>query len=243
MNRNQPSRRLIGFDFTPARVLAAVPALAFALLVVGCHQDKDIPAMKTQVVEAYGQTLDESASPQQVAYVLIRSLHDDVQAAQAHDHDAQEQAFETTFSLAAFSEIDKRLEKAFGAVGGEEGKGKGPNSVRAGKIHEVIYHWAPVVAHYVRSFDTDYEAAVAKMKSKSNKDESVARVLYPVAHDPTQTDPDLRQDAMLDIGLVKEKATDGEQMFWRVTRIAYVGPGVLSAGKSATKPTATKTAP
>jgi hypothetical protein len=95
--------------------LPVVPAAALAATVVlacltGCSApDEGIPPAEVKPVTAYGLRLDTTATPKQVAFVLLRSIADDVQAAQAHDTTRQKEALRLTHSLAAYSTIAARI--------------------------------------------------------------------------------------------------------------------------------------
>lgn len=194
--------------------------------------------MEVGVVEAYGLTLDESATPKQVAFVLLRSIRDDVEAAQARDGAAQRAAFETTYSLAAFSEIRKRLEKYFG-------KSPGPGLTEADqrRIYDVVDHWAPIVAHYVASFDEEYERAAAEMLLGPSAEKDTMRILYDVVHDPSVTDPAKQQRATIEIELTPEPATGGDKKFWRVARVAFEPTPAIETTRPASPVTATAPTP
>ena len=207
-----------------------MPAAVAALVAAGCRQPVEIPSTDVKVVEAYGVKLDESATPRQVAYALLRAIRDDVESAQAGDRDGQKRAFRTTFSLGAFSEIEKRLARGLG-----DGKEDSLGETRDRRIHDVIYHWAPIVAHYVPSFDLDETTAVGRMKVLETPNAtSTCIVVYDVAHDPAASDPAKRQPAMIEITLTRERSTGGAQEFWRVAKVAFRG----SQAKAASRPAA-----
>lgn len=217
-------------------------AIVLMSVLAGCQKDVEIPPIEVKEVEAYGVKLDESATPQQVVYVLLRSLRDDFEAAQARDRQRQKEAFHTTFSLAAFSEIEKCLAKTFAQQGG----GKDSTSLgahRDRKIYDVVYHWAPIVGHYVRSFDVEQAAAVAKMRMVQSANGSSVHVNYDVSHDPQETEPTNQQLATLDIELVEEKASAGSRMYWRVARVAFHGPEAKRRIGPASRPEVTATSP
>lgn len=196
------------------------PAVALVIAYVclsGCTPTKEIPPTETKTVSLYGQTLDESASPQQVVFALLRSLNDDVRAAQEHKHDEQKAAFARTFSLAAFHEIEKRLISVRQSLGQNTTLG----GDREEKIYNVVHYWAPIVGHYIDSFDTEFAAAAAKMRSVVTGDGQIAHVYYPVVHDPRQTDPAKQQRATIHVELVREPA--GATSYWRVARVDFAG--------------------
>lgn len=201
-----------------------------ALLVPACRDKVSVPPTEVKAVEAYGVRLDESATPEQVTYVLLRSLRDDFEAAQAHDHVRQRQAFELTFSLAAFSTIEKQIHGA--GSDGAGSRGGGPDETDAQKLYNVIYHWTPIVSHYVRSFDEDAAAMMARMKvfPVAGEPEQM-RIYLDVAHDPANADPEARGPAVVDIRVAKEKSSAGSETYWRVARVGFVGPKTAEAAK------------
>jgi len=205
------------------RVVSLAVALLSVCWLAGCQKDVEIPPIEVKAVEAYGVTLDESAAPRQVVYVLLRALRDDFEAAQARDRQRQKEALRTTFSLAAFSRIEERLARTFAQSEGKAGTVLGAHRDR--KIYDVVNHWAPIVGHYVRSFDLEMEAAVGKMRVATSANGSSTHIYYDVSHDPQETDPAKQQRATLDVELVKEKASAGSRMYWRVARVAFRGPG------------------
>jgi len=223
------------------RAVSLVVAIVSACCLPGCQKNVEIPPIEVKDVEAYGMTLDESATPQQVVYVLLRSLRDDFEAAQARDRERQKEAMRTTFSLAAFSEIEKRLARTFAQAEGKTGTELGAHRDR--KIYDVINHWTPIVGHYVRGFDLEMATAIAKMKVVTPENGSSAHVYYDVSHDPQETDPAKQQRATLDVELAKEKATAGARMYWRVVRVAFRGPDAQKRVAPTSGPEATATSP
>ncbi len=203
------------------RLAKLLPLVLTPLVLVGCSRPVEIPPTDVKVVEAYGLKLDEQASPEQVVYVLLRSIREDVEASQAKDRPAQQKAFEVTFSLGAFGEIASRL-----AAGLDEKGRERLTQLRDKRIHDVINHWAPIVSHYVKSFELDEKIAAVRMRVAKTAlgSKPAAIVLYDAAHDPTATEPADRQPATIEITLVKEPASGGSQEFWRVARVAFRGP-------------------
>ena len=213
--------------------LASSFALAVCMLT-GCTEEHDIPAAKTEVVSAYDQTLDAAASPKQVAYVLLRTLADDVRAAQAHQHEAQEQAIEQAFSLAAFDEIEKRVLNVKNAMS----KSSSLWGDRYKQIYEVVYRWAPIVAHYIDSFDQDFASASAKMTMRETHEGAIAHVYYPVVHDPNETDSEKIQSAIVHIELARQAASSGDEKYWRVAKVTFAGQTELNLPDNPVAPTA-----
>lgn len=196
--------------------LSAVTLLLGIWIVAGCaNRSEEVPEARVGTVEAYDVRLDESAAPQQVAYVLLRSLADDVRAAQAFQHDRQGEALERTFALAAYSEIERRILQTYGTGV------KWQDDRRNREVFRVVNGWAPIVAHYVASFDTDFETASRKMQVVIQPGDKRADVYYPVCHDPSIEDPAERETVILHIELTREAAD--EKRYWRVARISYRG--------------------
>jgi len=170
-------------------------------------------------VTAHDVTLDASATPRQVVYVLLRALADDVRAAQDYDRDAQKAAMDLAYSLAAYSTIERRLLATVNLDGKEKQTSLGDQ--RNQKLFEFTKMWAPIVAHYIDSFDTTFEDFAAKAWVLTGLSRRRAHVFYDVCHDPAETDPAKRQTATIDVELAEEKA--GGQSYWRVARIDYLG--------------------
>ncbi len=231
MNQESPfsgSLPKLPLSLLPAAVLAAGLALAG---ITGCGApDEDAPPAVVKPVTAYGLTLDTTATPKQVAFVLLRSIADDVEAAQAHDTKRQKEALRLTHSLAAYSTIAVRI---------GESRDKPTETARSKRRDKRLYtfvkDWAPIVAHYIRSFDTDVEAAGRRMVAANEGPHSV-HLYYDVCHDPNETDPARQQTETIDIELSRESA--GGLSYWRVAKLSFAPP------KSHAKPaTATPTAP
>jgi hypothetical protein len=200
----------------PARTAIFTATLTLSGLI-GCSSEEDIPPAVVKPVTAYGLTLDNKATPQEVAFVLLRSIADDVKAAQAYDTKAQKTSLRITHSLAACNTIAARL--------GLSDAQAGPSSSKAGlrdrKLYAFVKDWAPIVAHYVSSFDTDPQAAARRMEVRGRTQKSL-HIYYDVSHDPAETDPAKRQTTTIDIELVQEQA-DGLS-YWRVAKVVFAPP-------------------
>jgi len=133
------------------------------------------------------------------------------------------------------------LARTFAQSGSKAGADLG--AYRDRKIYDVVNHWAPIVGHYVRSFDSELEAAVAKMSTVTSANGSITHVYYDVAHDPQETDPAKQQRATLDVELVKEKASAGSRMYWRVARVAFRGSHAKQRIAPTSRPEATSRSP
>jgi|GEM_PF-861915 len=191
----------------------------------GCSgpAEADIPKAQVKTVEAYGVTLGPDASPQQVAWVLLRSIADDYAAARAKDVDAQRKAQALTVAVAAPNKIEERL------VGVANQLNPGLNKQSLGedrdrRIFKTVHYWAPIVGHYVASFaDMDLQTFVRESWATVTPDGQTAHVYLPVAHDPAQTDPGKTETATISIELSREKAEAGGPEYWRVSRVQFLG--------------------
>jgi hypothetical protein len=197
--------------------------------IIGCgSEEEEIPLAQVKPVTAYGLTLDDTAGPKQVAFVLLRSIADDFQATQAHDKKRQKEALHLTYSLAAYTTIAGRI--ALDPVQKEDFSDKTRNK----KMFVFVRDWTPIAAHYVRSFDTDAEAAGRRMAEVHGASPDIVHILYEVSHDPKETDPAKRQTATLDIELARER--DGALSYWRVSKIAFVPPAPRHKAATRTAP-------
>jgi hypothetical protein len=201
-----------------------------ALLPGGCTADqhhRDIPPAAVKPVNAYGLTLDENATPEQVAFVVLRSIADDVAAAQAHDHDSQREALRTTHALIACGTVETRLLQAENlAPGGRKRKSFGDE--RNEKLFDFARQLAPIVSHYVKSFDTDFESARRKMRAPMPADPNLVRIFYEAAHDPAASDVRQRDPVIIELEMAREKV-DGKT-YWRLAKIGFAGRPSAATG-------------
>jgi len=189
------------------RFRAALAAAAVLALWVGCsrdarladHQLRDTTAHS---VTAYGQVLDESASPSQVVYVLLKAVADDYAA--GADRDAREKALDIQFGVSAAEKI-----RDFDPRGDQVGE-----SERNEHLYRVVYHWAPVIGHYRSGFDDDYEAMAPRIREEINpSDPTEAQVFVNMAN-PADGDPKLT-------GAVGWFKLTRERGFWRIYWIGF----------------------
>lgn len=211
--------------------VAMIGLAALAAVFSGCNQtEPEVPEARVRTVEAYGVTLDADASPQQVAYVLFKSIADDYAAARVKDFDAQRKAQELTFALAAPSKIEERLLESANQINPSRKKESlGPD--RDKKLFKTVHYWAPIVGHYVASFaDIDLETLVRESWVTITPDGRTAHVYYPVVHDPGEADPDKAETATISIEMVPEQAQAGGPEYWRVARVQFLGRQFMAPG-------------
>jgi len=137
------------------RGLGACSAAMLAWLAAGCKPNEP-PPPPSGPVTAYGITVDRNATPEQVAYVLLRAIRDDVLAVRKNPYTAQTAAYE----------LQRRLAVA-------EARGQG-----AEQRYEPVRHWAPTLAHYVDGIELDPDAAMSKMYRESRPGSDAAAVFY-----------------------------------------------------------------
>jgi hypothetical protein len=182
-------------------------ALAAALLTGGCKDPsivrKAVFPVDLKPVEAFGRVLDQKAPPQDVVYVLLQAIREDVAASRARDEGAELKAMKLETSLAAPESIltayKRLLERS--AV---------PIQITAEiAVHKLVRMWAPMLAHYQAAFDTDYDAAVAHMAVRHEPGSNDAVVLYDV--------PSATGEPPATIKAEMHREDD----FWRIRRVSF----------------------
>ena len=170
----------------------------------GCKRDahlagRNIPEnVQVHSVTHYGQTLDESATPEQVAFVLLRAIADDFEADSA---EAREEALAVQFDLCA---------------AGELAKSKLPSRLLDEHLYKIVYRWTPTISHYVPDFPKDWDSAskrlVRRRPSKSAAGVEECAVLLQVDDPHTLRDgkPDPNASVVIVIWMVKDGG------YWRV---------------------------
>ncbi|MBI4582060.1 MAG: hypothetical protein HY718_20350, partial [Planctomycetes bacterium] len=206
-----------------ARPIVAVLLVAGGLVFAGCTDDEEKPpAAEVRTVEAYGVTLGPEATPQEVVYVLLRSIADDYEAAKAKDAKAARSAQELTFSLAAPKIMEERLVGAVNQLNDLHKKSLGDE--RDARLFKTARYWAPIVGHYRASFqDIDLATLTRDSWVAMAADGRTAEFFHPVAHDRSQTDPAKAETATLKIELNRESAQAGGPEYWRVSRVRFLG--------------------
>ncbi len=185
--------------------ICGVASLAALSLWCACGSDTRLAGKKlrsptVKTVAHYDITLDQSATPKQVAYVALRAIRDDVLA---ENREQREAALDKQFDVCAAGVIAGRNKTSL---------------PRDEFLHKVVYHWAPTAAHYVADFPTDWESADARLvveneappkDAKADRPEaSVAIALADPSHDP-------RASVVLKVWLVQDAG------YWRVTHLSF----------------------
>ena len=204
----------------------AVVAVAAAAILCGCERDARLadhtlrdPEVKT--VTHYGMTLDEKASPEQVAYVLLMALRDDFLAPTDEE---RQRALDVQFDLCAADTL--------------EAWNTGSLS-RSEFIFEVVYHWTPTVSHYVNDFATQWEKAKTRLvatRPKPAKGPQADAMECTVMMELNDPSGDANARVVMLISLVQEKG------YWRVRRIGF-DPSRRTLKDRSTTPNPEKKAP
>lgn len=120
---------------------------------LGCDRDVRLAGKRVRQVQVksashYGVQLDQTATPEQVAFVALRAIREDFFAS---DSIGREAALDIQFDVAAADVIAARNRTSLS---------------RDDYIHHVVTHWTPAVAHYAADFETDMAKATARFKNR-----------------------------------------------------------------------------
>ena len=181
---------------------AAAIALGAAIWC-GCGRDahlagENLRHATVKAVTYYGVTLDQNATPEQVAFVALRAIRDDFLAKTKAEREA---ALDKQFDVCAADAIESRNRLALS---------------RDEFVHYVVSEWTPVVSHYVADFETGRDKAVTRMVNrgvtKSAGDEMPGCELAMEVADPGG-DPSAR--VVMLIWLAKDNG------YWRVLHFGF----------------------
>ena len=182
--------------------LTATAAGALAVWC-GCGGDARLAGHKIRSVTVrsvthYGITLDQQAAPEQVAFVLLRAIRDDVSAKTREDREA---ALDKQFDLCAANVLQKRNRTSM---------------PRDEFVHGVVYHWAPTVSHYVGDFETDWGQAAARLvRAKASKNQKASPEETEVYMELADPGGDPKARVVMVIWMVQDGG------FWRVTHLGF----------------------
>ena len=205
------------------RIAVLSPGLAclMVLSVPGCDDPslagKDIPSVEVRTVESHGRVLDQQASPEEVVFVLLQAVREDVQAARNLDKEAMKEALKLEASLAACEWMYANYKRTLQRM-------TLPVEVSSDvAVFKLVRMWAPLLAHYAEFFDRDYESAVEHMVAYRGPDQNDAVVLYDVP--PTAGE----SPATVKLELRRERD------YWRIRRISFsrTRAAALRAGQAA----------
>lgn len=178
---------------------------AFLALTGACDRDarlagRNLRDVTVKTVTHYGATLDKSATPQQVTYVLLRAIRDDFKAKTPEE---REVALDKQFDVSA---------------GGYLTSGRANEIDRREALFRIVNRWTPTVAHYVDDIETDWEKARVRLKvfglepvKNRNDGTQQCKIMTQLA-DPSG-DPNAA--VLLNIQLIQDSG------YWRVLGLAY----------------------
>ncbi|MCK4658334.1 MAG: hypothetical protein KAV82_02330 [Phycisphaerae bacterium] len=157
-----------------------------------------------------GLTLGRNASPEEVAFALLKAIKEDMDA--GGDQQAREKALDKQFKLAAPSAIHRQHVRAVGAEHASPKK----------SLYKTVKIWTPTLGHYANNFN--FTLAEAKQRMQRDTQKNVARmqicksgeahVLLEV-QDPSG---DPNASVIIRIRLVQEEGR------WRVWWVGYDWP-------------------
>lgn len=186
-------------------------SVAVAVVYSGCGRDARLVGRKLRMpvmrpVSYAGVELGPSASPRQVAWAMLKAIHDDVQA---RDASSREAAQDVQFDLCAAPVLVSR------AVGGVN---------PAEWLYRFVSTWAPMLARYVDNFsgpaDTPpEELEVVAESSFKNADACEVRMPLTDPEDPRGSVYLRVQLAHVDREDVPSAAPNGK--LWRVSGLYF----------------------
>jgi hypothetical protein len=168
-------------------------------------------------LEVYGLTLDDHASPRDVAYAALRLLKDEAAAYKEQDAEKRRQIFIQCCQLAARDQLYEGYQQLLK-------RDVMPVEITPGQaVQKLVMYWGPIVAHYLDSVDTDYDRATAQMFERALPNGTRAWVLYDVT------------------GRDGRPATVRIDMFhtpggWRITRIGFNARSAASLRSASVAP-------
>jgi len=184
----------VGLTTTAAGVLA---------VWCGCRGDARLTGHKIRTVTVrsvthYGITLDQQATPEQVAFVVLRAIRDDVSAKTKEDREA---ALDKQFDLCAANVLQTKNRTSM---------------PRDEFVHSIVYLWAPTVSHYVGEFATEWDKAAARLiRSKPNTDSKASPQESEVYMELADPSGDPKAGVVMVIWMVQDGG------FWRVTHLGF----------------------
>jgi hypothetical protein len=179
--------------------------------LAGCGEDArlaehDVPSITVQTVSDQGVELGPGADPEEVVFVLLRAIRDDVMA--GSDREARRQALLRQLAVCDPDYIYQLYTSTMG-----------PRAVhgRDEWVYKKVNLWAPTLAHYVDSFDLDVEKAKKRMVSRPTSE----REPWPgetVRVDLAAKDPDELPGADV---VVRVRLHKHESGHWRVFHVGF----------------------
>ena len=191
-------------------------------ILTGCKDptlaDKEIPPVSIGPVQTpYGVTLDENATPADVAYVFFRAAKDDYLAAQEARREDQKKAFHLQIALAAADDISNATNQLYAR------KSLPVQRSRDEAVYLLARVWAPTIAHYINNFSDDRSVMQAKMVTGNLQSGSASQparsgrvnVLLDVSRDDS--------NARIQVSMIQQTGGDGKR-YWRISEVGFADP-------------------
>ncbi|MCH8963553.1 MAG: hypothetical protein IIB58_01220 [Planctomycetes bacterium] len=144
-----------------------------AVLACGCtdrrgQQVRDYVPASNDVVTSHGMTLDENATPEQVVWVLLSAIREDVRT-KVNSPDWKD-LMKLQCRLANVELLRSRADAA----------GRSQYLDSDSLFFSIVRGWAPALNCYTESFDDEFEAAKARMTSKPINDPRLPEKYHPI---------------------------------------------------------------
>lgn len=188
------------------RLITAVLGSCLLLVGASCSRDvrlagRDIPEnVQVKTITEYGIFLDESATPKQVAFVLLRALKEDFLAASPKERAA---ALHVEFEVCAPETIVSKL----------------PDILTHDELlYRVVDHWAPTVGLYVGDIDSSFEKMETRfvqrgLRQVTGAAEGVMECKILIVLNEPSGNPNAA--VVLALAMIQE------EKHWRVERLAF----------------------
>ncbi len=202
VRRKAGSTRVVGW--TLALMIAAIGAGTIACGRNAKLAGHDIRDVSVGTISAYGKTLDQDATVQEVLYVLLNAVADDYEATDKVERD---KAMEIQFGVCAPAKIKRAL------AGLRE---LGEQELKEG-LYDAVRHWTPILAFYSHSFRDDFDTLSDRMhviiSEGKEGQQAEADAYLNVPHPNAEDNPNA--GAVARFFLVKE------QGYWRVWWVGW----------------------
>lgn len=195
---------------TPRRKRFGWVATVFPVILAlaGCSRDvrlagKNVKSVEVGPVTHYGMTLDENAGPEQVAFVALRAIREDMEADGAA---AREASLDVQFSVSAANVLQA---------------GNSTSLTRDEFVYGVVSRWTPTVSHYVGDFETEWDQAQARLHRRAvtrlgtRPEDELTGEECEVAMQVRSPDGNPNSDVVLLVWLAKDRG------LWRVTHLGF----------------------
>ena len=165
------------------------------------------------VVTSHGMTLDENATPEQVVWVLLSAIREDVRT--KVNSPEWKDLMKLQCRLANVELLRSRADTSE----------RGRHLDRDGLFFGIVRGWAPALNYYAESFDDEFEAAKAKMTSKPINDPRLSEKYHPIqvvnyVLQAAEFDGPVRRRRGVNIQFALSKTQNG---YWRVYAVS-LGP-------------------